>query len=176
MTRTVIPTPELHLGLIEALEAAGLSPTRSPDGLHVKDEVVARLLIDSYVGSNVQLEYLKGQARAALADLLAAKYAAGFPYAGKVFQIDQASQFNISAVAVMALAVGDGWDGESYFIAADNSHLPLPTAADAITFASAAKAYVSGLIRHNRALKDAIAAAVDTDALDAVDLTSGWPK
>jgi hypothetical protein len=43
-------------------------------------------------------------------------------------------------------------------------------------FGRAAGAYVSACVLRLRAIKDAIAAAADQAALDAIDVTAGYPQ
>jgi phage terminase large subunit-like protein len=61
------------------------------------------------------------------------------------------------------------------WIAADNSHVAMD-AAQMYAFGRAAGAYVSTCVLRLRAIKDAIAAAADQAALDAIDVTAGYPQ
>jgi len=105
--------------------------------------------------------------------------AAGLTYGGTLFQIDSAAQANIAAMGVLALGsiadpAGSPWPAGFYWIAADNSHVPMDAAA-LYAFGRAAAAYVSACVLRLRAIKDAIAAAADQAALDAIDVTAGYP-
>jgi len=124
-----------------------------------------------------------GESRAAQTNAAVAHYnaliAAGFTYGGALFQIDSAAQANIAAMGVMALGsitdpAGSPWPAGFYWIAADNSHLPMD-AAQMYAFGRAAGAYVSACVLRLRAIKDAIASAPDQAALDAIDVTAGYP-
>jgi hypothetical protein len=106
--------------------------------------------------------------------------AAGFSYGGTLFQIDGMAQANIAAMGVMALGsitdpAGSPWPAGFYWIAADNSHVTMDAAA-MYAFGRAAGAYVSACVLRLRAIKDAIAAAADQAALDAIDVTAGYPQ
>lgn len=125
-----------------------------------------------------------------LADAQAAKAAAaeaqfasilgaGFTWSGTLFQIDVDSQTRISAMGALALgsiadAAGNPWADGFYWVAADNSHVPMDAPAT-YAFARAVALYVSGCILHLRTIKDTIAGATDQAALDAVDVTVGYP-
>jgi len=105
--------------------------------------------------------------------------AAGFTWSGTLFQIDDASQTRIAAMGALALgsiadAAGSPWDGGFYWVAADNSHVPMDAAAT-YAFARAVALHVSACILNLRAIKDAIAGAADQAALDAIDIAAGYP-
>ena len=104
---------------------------------------------------------------------------AGFTYGGVLYQIDAESQSQLAAMG--ALAVGSmfnpadsPWPTGFYWIAADNSHVPMD-AATTYSFARSVALYVSACILQCRAIKDAIAGAVDEAALDVIDVTAGYP-
>lgn len=167
----------------------------SPEGLHVGDIDAAQAFLASFVGSDTQLAHNKDVWLGNLSATYLGKFAAGFNYTGpdkilRTFQIDPTSQFNIDVQANASLGAimaevalvtqsgsltGEIWDANSYFIAADNSHMPTPTPQDMRTFALAVHGYVSGLILWNRALKDQINAAADMKTLSTIDVTAGWP-
>ena len=107
--------------------------------------------------------------------------ALGFTYNGKAFQIDDASQARITALAVKAVRVvageaGATWADGFVFLAADNSEVAM-TAADFGPFADAASNAVIARRMHARSLKDDILsayAAQDEQAYNAIDVTAGW--
>jgi hypothetical protein len=104
---------------------------------------------------------------------------AGFTWSGSRFQIDTESQTRIAAMGALALGsitdpAGSPWDSGFYWVAADNSHVPMDAAAT-YAFARAVALYVSGCILHLRTIKDGIASAADQAALDAIDVTAGYP-
>lgn len=186
---TVPGWPSPPAGVMEecaaALVTAGFSDvvSHTPDGILVSDVDTARAFIAGYVGSAAQLAFEKDAKLAQLTELYAGKYAAGLSYVGpdgvkRTFQIDPQSQFNIDVqanAALGAILAGEPWFEGSYFVAADNSHMGLPTARDMRAFALAARSYVAGLILCNRALKDAIGAASTTGALQVIDIDASWP-
>jgi hypothetical protein len=107
------------------------------------------------------------------------RLAAGVSHGGKVYQIDDASQQRIGAMASRALAVISGVNGATWpdgfvFIAADNSTVEM-TAAQMYALAEAASDRVIALRVAFRTIKDSIVAASDAAALDAIDITANWP-
>lgn len=169
----------------DALEAAGFArgASNTPDGILVSDVDTALAFFERYAGSVEQLEFNRKAKLANLAATYAAKYDAGFNYTGpdgvkRTFQIDPQSQFNIdvrSNAALGSILAGEDWFTGSYFIAADNTRMYLPTAQDMRKFALAARSYVSSLILTNRAIKDALKGAQTLSVLNAIDPTSLWP-
>jgi hypothetical protein len=162
---------------IAALEAAGLSAVLRPDGLYVSDIDAAQAVAADAAALLVQAKAIKA---AAVASCYAGKIAAGFNYAGKLIQIDDASQANIAAQGLAALGsivdpASNPWDANFTWICADNSRLALATAAAMYAFATACDGYVKGCILQRRALKDAIAGATTLAALQAIDISTGWP-
>ncbi len=105
--------------------------------------------------------------------------AAGFSFNGAVYQVDAGSQASIAAMGIMALGsitdpAGSPWPAGFYWIAADNSHVAMD-APTMYAFGRAVAGYVSACVLRLRAIKDAIAAAADQAALDAIDVTAGYP-
>jgi len=120
----------------------------------------------------------EAKTQAALAQY-SARIAAGFTFSGTLFQIDPVSQGQIAAMGALALgSIADSanspWNGGFYWVATDNSHVPMD-AATTYAFARAVALYVSACILHLRAIKDAIAGAADQAALDAIDVSAGYP-
>lgn len=185
---TVLP-PGLLDAIAQGLVAAGFSggPSRAPEGLLVSDAATAMAIIQGYAGSAAQLAWAKTNSAGdglldQLAVLFAGKIAAGRVYNdGKTYQIDPASQANISAMGSIAASVVNSapgaapWPANFTWIAADNSQTPM-NAAQMYAFAQNVAGYVSALILNNRALKTAIASASTMKALQAIDITSGWPS
>lgn len=106
------------------------------------------------------------------------RMAAGFVYKAKTYQLDEASQNRITALALkayLAAAVRPGatWDANFAFIAADNEAVPF-AAADFGAFADAASNIVIARRYRARALKDEILAATTPENLAAIDITIGW--
>jgi hypothetical protein len=109
---------------------------------------------------------------------LAKRNAAGFTYNGKAYQLDDASQSRITALAVkadrfVAGASGASWSGT--FIAADNSEVTF-AATEFGAFADAAANIVIARRLHARSIKNSILAAADGAALDTINVSAGWPS
>lgn len=116
--------------------------------------------------------------REAAAAAFAAAIAAGVTHAGKTFQIDDASQGRIGAEASRAayaiLGVpGIVWEPGTVFIAMNNEQVPF-TAAEFLAMAQAASNRVRAIRLNYRDMKDAIDAAPDVAAVEAIDTGAGW--
>lgn len=104
--------------------------------------------------------------------------AEGMPWQGKVLQIDDASRANISGQATRALGVLMGanqlvWPQDFAWRMADNSWLPV-TAEEMLDMAQAASDRYVALRLVLAAKKDAVAAAADVAAVEAIDADNGW--
>lgn len=115
-------------------------------------------------------------AAAGVAFLAASK--AGLSHGGKLFQLDESSQQNISALSTragltLAGVAGVSWPPGFAFIATDNSAVPF-TAAQFVAFGNAAADRVIALRLAYRALKDSILAAESAQALDAIDVAAAF--
>ena len=165
------------IGLQRTLSAQGLRLWEQTDMGHVTpdDGPTVQAIVDAYD----PLPDQQAERRAELAAVMGARLALGFTWQGVTHQIDAASQLNITARGAMAVAVLSGapgaqWPADFYWIAADNSHVPMDAAA-MYAFAQAAGDHVTKIILNGRKLKDAINAA-PADALKAIDLSQGWPE
>jgi hypothetical protein len=117
------------------------------------------------------LPQLRAATKASAQHQLAARIAAGMPWSGRVLQIDEASQGRLSAAVLLSqygLPSGFAWR------MADNSALALD-AAGLVAMAHAAGTYVAALRARYWAIADAVAAAPDAAALEAIDVTAAWP-
>ncbi len=138
------------------------------------------LVIDGALVRHVStLDDNKAAQAAAAAGDFETRIAAGFTWSGALFQIDADSQARIAAMSIMALGsitdpANSPWPDGFYWVAADNSHVPMDAAA-MYAFGRAAGAYVSACVLRLRAIKDAIAGAAYQAALDAIDVTAGYP-
>jgi hypothetical protein len=108
-----------------------------------------------------------------------ARVAAGVAYGGKVLQIGDDDRANITgqssrAIASMLSGSGVTWPSDFAWRMADNSSLALPTAADMLALGQAAADRYAALRLKLGQIKDAIDAAADQAALDAIDVTAGW--
>lgn len=128
----------------------------------------------------VVVELSLGEAKSAALQAIASSYAAalraGVTFSGKPYQIDEQSQGRILARAVVARACLDGngeWPDDYGWIAMDNSR-PIFTAAEFWQFANDAQGRVTAITLNARSLKDAVLAAADIEALEAVDVQGGW--
>jgi len=120
------------------------------------------------------LSVAKSGRLAEVAAQLGQRNAAGFTFNDVTYQIDDASQARITALAVLAQTNnGADWPEGFGFIAADNSAQRF-TAAGFVAFATAAAQTVIARRLNARALKDRILAAADVDALEAIDISAGW--
>jgi hypothetical protein len=165
---------EQGIGLHQAVAAAGFL-LRNVDGAWFASDPAVQAIITGYnpVPSAQQAAIKAAQAH------YDGIIAAGFFYQGKSFQIDPASQANMTAMAAMAQAsIADAaaapWPAGFVWIAADNSQVAM-TAAQCLAFAFAAGSYVSACVLCLRGLKDRILAAASLAALGAIDVTAGWP-
>jgi hypothetical protein len=121
---------------------------------------------------DVALRQAKERALGEVASAVEAATNAGLKFNGKMFQIDPVSQNRIMALALFARACLDGgetWPADSGWIATDNTR-PLFTAQQFWDFAVEAMARVAEITLTARARKDAVIAAKDIDAVNAVDL------
>ena len=117
---------------------------------------------------------------AAIDALRAAKLDAGAPIAGQRVAIGDGSRADMGAMATTALAAVSGavpWP-DSYaagWIAISNVRIPLPEPADGLALAATVGDWYARIVQHARSLKDAVLAAEDDAALDAIDIAAGWP-
>jgi len=108
---------------------------------------------------------------------------AGAPVSGGLHvALDDGSRADLTALASTATAVlissGTVTWPDSYsrgWITIENVRVPLATAADGLTFAASVGNYYSAIMQHRRDLKDAALASSDEAALDAIDISAGWP-
>lgn len=94
--------------------------------------------------------------------------------------LDNGSRADLTAMAATATAAASGavaWP-ESYargWITIENVRIPLATAAAGLALAASVGDYYAAIVQHRRDLKDAALAATDAAALDAIDISAGWP-
>ena len=128
------------------------------------------------------LDDLRAAKLAAITSAANALLAAGAPVTGGLHvALDDGSRADLTAMAATASAALTGavsWP-ESYargWIAVENVRIPLATPADGLTLAASVGDWYAAVIQHRRDLKDAALAAEDAAALDAIDVTTGWPE
>ncbi|MBS1180448.1 MAG: hypothetical protein H6Q99_328 [Proteobacteria bacterium] len=149
------------------------------------------ILID-FVGDPIERGYTASAPAATLDDLRAAKIAtivavadallgAGAPVTGGLHvALDDGGRADLTAMAATATAAASGavsWP-ESYsrgWITIENVRIPLATPTAGLTLAASVGDYYAALVQHRRDLKDAALAAEDAAALDAIDISAGWP-
>jgi hypothetical protein len=114
-------------------------------------------------------------------DQVGARYqaalAAGLNYGGKVLQIREQDQANITTMgneARWAKASGAAWPANFAWRMADDSFLALPTADAMIALGEAAKAEVYRLRLVKWGHVDALRALPDGNAVAAYDFETGW--
>ncbi|MDQ0510875.1 DUF4376 domain-containing protein [Ancylobacter amanitiformis] len=106
--------------------------------------------------------------------------AAGAPADGERIKVDDGARADITAMGTTALGAAAGtipWPA-SYalgWITMSNTRIALPTPAAGLALAAAVGAWYAGIVQHARDIKDALLAAEDEAALDAVDIEAGWP-
>ena len=129
--------------------------------------------------SLIVLRAAKLAAISAAADAL---LATGAPIDGGLHvALDDRSSADLMVMAATATAASAGtvsWP-ESYsrgWIAVENVRIPLATPADGLALAASVGDWYAAIVQHRRDLKDAALAAGDAAALDAIDVTTGWPE
>ena len=164
-------------GLISALEAGGVAPFWKGGELYVSDLSAAQAIVASYNA----LPFAQHQALAILGATLDAKIAAGWTYNGSLIAIDSGSRANIAGKALQAsLSLQSGstvaWPSNMVWLPQGNGlSLPLPTTQDMIAFGVAASNYYTNLVLYAASLEAQINAATSVSAVQAIDLTTGWP-
>lgn len=131
-----------------------------------------------------QLEILKAERLDSIRALTDAKLAEGAPieHDEQVLRValDDGSRADMGGMATTAVAAAGGavpWPA-SYqlgWITIENLRIPLPTPADGLALAALVGDYYAQVRQHARDLKDAVLAAEDEAALEAIDIHSGWP-
>lgn len=118
----------------------------------------------------------------AIEDAAEALLAAGAPVAdSQHVALDTDSRADLTAMAATATAAAGGavsWP-DSYsrgWISIENTRIPLATPAAGLTLAASVGDHYAAIVQHRRDLKDAALAAGDSAALDAIDVTTGWPE
>lgn len=129
-------------------------------------------LADGNSPSQPPLEDVRSEKKKALNAEFLAALSAGIEHDGHAYQLDESSQqiiLSMGATAgfVVAGVTGFEWDPEFRFIDAANNQVPF-TAAEFVRFANAARRRVIDIRMAYRSCKDALLAAQDRTALDAV--------
>ncbi|MBS1183769.1 MAG: hypothetical protein H6Q99_3649 [Proteobacteria bacterium] len=150
-----------------------------------------RILVD-FIGDPVErgytasappptLDALRADKLGAIVSAAHALLARGAPVdSGLHIALDDGSRADLTAMAAMATAATSSavaWP-DSYargWIARENLRVPLPTPAAGLALAASVGAYYAAIIQRRRDLKDAALSAEDAVALDAIDVSAGWP-
>jgi hypothetical protein len=122
-------------------------------------------------------EVLRQQKVAAVVARYLQALQSGFAYGGKVLQIREQDQANLTTMgneARWAKATGDAWPADFAWRMADDSFFGLPNAAAMIALAEAAKAEVYRLQRVKWAHIDALRALMQAGDIAAYDFETGW--
>lgn len=110
-------------------------------------------------------------------------FTAGFtpasgPLAGKTLQVrdveDRTNWLTSQAAYAAAVAGGNGAVADATFRTEANETITV-TYAEGLTTLLAMAAWGKAIFGNSWALKDAVAAAADQAALDAIDIAAGWP-
>lgn len=137
----------------------------------------------SYASGNVGLDARKARMKADVDALEAEKTYAGFgydfgvPYGVKTLQTreqDRPNWLAVAQVASLQIAQGGGDLPLRTIRTADNTNVPV-TANQALAAMLGMQAHLGAILERSWTLKDAIDAAADHDALDAIDINAGWP-
>lgn len=80
----------------------------------------------------------------------------------------------LAQVASIQISMGQGGASVGAIRSAENVNVPV-TASQALTAMLSMQQHLGAILAASWALKDAVAAAADHAALDAIDIDSGWP-
>lgn len=168
---------------LAAAEAAGATEVLCGGG-----SALARLGVATFGFHELSppLDVMKAEKVAAINALREEKIAGGFDHAGHRFQSRQSDRENVIDAAVGAnLAIAQGaqpgnlrWadpDEDFGWITANNSEVPMDPY-DVLDLFQAGVAFKTRLTFYARAIKDIVLAAPDPATLDAIDITTGWPR
>ncbi len=123
------------------------------------------------------VEIIRQSAMDAVAARYEAALAAGMNYGGKVLQIEEPDQANLTTMgneARWAKAANAPWPSDFAWRMADDSFLAVPTADAMIALGEAAKAEVYRLRRVKWQHVDTLLALESSAAIAAHDIQTGW--
>lgn len=107
-------------------------------------------------------------------EIAGVRFAPSGASAASVVASDRDSQNKLLAAFVLASSNPTHWKDGTGWKMADGSFVPL-TVADAVAMALTVQAHVSACFDREESLAEQIGAAATAEALDTIDLTTGWP-
>ena len=163
-------------GLQAALGSAGVACWWEAGGFYVSDLAKAQAVVAAYD----PLPAVRAQTEAQVQATLAAKLAAGFAIGSNVVAIDQTAQAEIGSLAILALATLGGqvttpWPTGRTWPLVSGTPIPLTTPQDLIAVGGPCAHYVWSIKNYAIGLIAQIEAATTAAAVQAIDITAGWP-
>lgn len=151
----------------------------------IVDGVLVDMTPEEIAAITPSLEDVKERRRGEVNALRDEKLLEDFTFGGIVYQADERSQERLDRARASALAAIVGgaqvgnlrWHGEDvdfFWIAKDNSQTVMD-AQTALAFGNAMVAREGMLIAAGSAIKATIDAATTKEAVEAIDITTGWP-
>lgn len=197
------PSPPYPLGLGEAIRAGGHTIITDQDGWWTEDAAAVQSIIDTFVGSAAELTAHKSAKLLVLEEQYTSIIAAGRLYSvtggtdatQHTYQIDDVapvdpstktptrrdSQSTITTMGQWAANVVNGvpntapWPSNFEWQDANNLGVPM-TAAQCYAFSQNVAAYVAACEMSFFSLRAQISAQTTASAVDAIDVTAGWPS
>lgn len=170
-------------GKLDALSKNSIDFYSRNGVLYVSDLTKAQSVVAAYN----PLPYTQQQKITALGALLEQKIGAGFTYSSVLVDITGTASIPGSAtgnISAMASIAGDtiagiittAWPSTFAWIGmGTTATIPLSTPQAMVQFAAAAGHYKSALIQYANQLQAQIEAATTVTAVQAIDITAGWP-
>lgn len=163
-------------GLQQALGAAGIACWWEAGNFFVSDLTKAQAVVAAYD----PLPAVQAQATAQVQATLASKLAAGFAIGSNVIAIDQTAQAEIGSLAILALATLAGqvttpWPTGRTWPVVSGTPVPLTTPQDLIAVGAPCAHYVWSIKNYAVNLIAQIEAAITAAAVQAINITTGWP-
>ena len=180
MQKTTLTAP-LPLGFAESVAQSNLTVETAPEGIYASDAAAVEALYAAYQSSNGALQAAQSAAIASVQAQFTSLVTSGFTYQGALIGILDTDRPNIDAKALQAylsLQSGTGvtWSSNMAWLPqGPGSSLALPTAAAMIAFANAVDSYYTDIVFYEASLEAQIAAATSVAAVQAINVTTGWP-
>ena len=174
----IVTTPAFDTAT-QALEGGVALGAPDPDTRTVPGTATLRSLTAAEIAAD--LAEARAAKTAAIEAGLGTLMDAGAPVAGGLhIALTDSARADLGAMATTAIAALSGalpWP-DSYqqgWIAVENTRIALASPADGLRLAAGVGDYYAKCRQNGRSLKDAVLAAADRTALEAVDVTAGWP-